>query len=100
MGRQITRLLLTRPDHLQPDEQAQLADIRAQCPHLDSLARHVTAFAEMMANLTGGATLDTWLAAADSHGSCCARSFTYRYPGSASAAEPPCEPGRYDQVLG
>jgi transposase len=63
--RQITRLLLTRPDHLQPHEQAQLAGIRAQCPHLDSLARHVTAFAEMMANLTGGTSLDTWLAAVE-----------------------------------
>jgi transposase len=64
--RQITRLLLTRPDHLQPDEQAQLADIRAQCPHLDSLAGHVSAFAEMMANLTGSAALDKWLAAVES----------------------------------
>jgi len=63
--RQITRLLLTRPDHLQPGEQAQLADIRAQCPHLDSLARHITAFAEMMANLTGSTGLDPWLAAVE-----------------------------------
>ena len=63
--RQITRLLLTRPDHLQPGEQAQLADIRAQCPHLDSLAGHVSAFAEMMENLTGSAGLDQWLAAAE-----------------------------------
>jgi transposase len=63
--RQITRLLLTRPDHLQPGEQAQLADIRAQCPHLDSLADHIGAFAEMMANLTGAAGLDTWLAAVE-----------------------------------
>jgi transposase len=63
--RQITRLLLTRPDHLQPGEQAQLADIRAQCPHLDSLAGHVSAFAEMMANLTGSSDLDKWLAAVE-----------------------------------
>jgi transposase len=63
--RQITRLLLTRPDHLQPGEQAQLADIRAQCPHLDSLAGHISAFAEMMASLTGAADLDTWLAAVE-----------------------------------
>src|SRR5207253_909352 len=63
--RQITRLLLTRPDHLQPGEQAQLADIRAQCPHLDSLAGHVSAFAEMMENLTGSTGLDKWLAAAE-----------------------------------
>jgi transposase len=63
--RQITRLLLTRPDHLQPGEQAQLADIRAQCPHLDSLARHVTAFAEMMTGLTGSTGLDKWLTAVE-----------------------------------
>lgn len=63
--RQITRLLLTRPDHLHPDEQAQLASIRAQCPHLDSLAGHITAFAEMMADLTGSTGLDAWLAAVE-----------------------------------
>jgi transposase len=63
--RQITRLLLTRPGHLQPGEQAQLADIRARCPHLDSLAGHIGAFAEMMANLTGAAGLDAWLAAVE-----------------------------------
>ena len=63
--RQVTRLLLTRPDHLQPAEQAQLADIRAQCPHLDALAGHITAFAEMMTNLTGSAGLDQWLAAVE-----------------------------------
>jgi transposase len=63
--RQITRLLLTRPDHLSPDEQAQLAGIRAQCPHLDSLAGHITAFAEMMADLTGSTGLDAWLAAVE-----------------------------------
>jgi transposase len=63
--RQITRLLLTRPDHLQPGEQAQLAGIRARCPHLDSLASHLTAFAEMMADLTGADDLDAWLAAVE-----------------------------------
>ncbi|HVB42945.1 MAG TPA: ISL3 family transposase [Streptosporangiaceae bacterium] len=63
--RQITRLLLTRPDHLQPDKQAQLAGIRAQCPHLNSLAGHITAFAEMMADLTGSTGLDTSLAAVE-----------------------------------
>jgi hypothetical protein len=63
--RQITRPLLTRPDHLQPGQQAQLAGIRARCPHLDSLASHGSAFAEMMANLTGAADLDAWLAAVE-----------------------------------
>jgi len=63
--RQITRLLLTRPDHLKPEEQARLAGILAQCAHLNSLAVHVRAFAEMMANLTGSAGLDAWLAAVE-----------------------------------
>jgi transposase len=63
--RQITRLLLTRPDRLQASEAAQLEDIRAQCPHLDSLTVHVRAFAEMMANLTGSTGLDAWLTAVE-----------------------------------
>jgi transposase len=62
-ARQITKLLLTRPDHLDAGEQEQLAGIRAQCPHLDALARHVTAFAEMMTGRTGSTALDDWLAA-------------------------------------
>ena len=64
-ARQITRLLLTRPDHLEPGEQEQLAAIRAGCPHIDALAGHITAFAEMMNGLTGAAHLDPWLAAVE-----------------------------------
>jgi transposase len=63
--RQITRWLLTRPDHLQPDEQAQLQAIRARCPHIDALARHVTAFAEMMTARTGSRDLESWLTAVE-----------------------------------
>ena len=63
--RQITRWLLTRPDHLQPDEQAQLQAIRARCPHIDALAGHVTAFAEMMTARTGSRDLEAWLAAVE-----------------------------------
>jgi transposase len=63
--RNITRLLLTRPDHLDAAERAQLARIRAGCPHIDALAGHVTAFAEMMDGLTGATHLDPWLAAID-----------------------------------
>ena len=62
-ARQITKLLLTRPDHQDADEREQLAGIRAQCAHLDALARHVTAFAEMMTGRTGTTALDNWLAA-------------------------------------
>jgi hypothetical protein len=60
--RQITRWLLTRPDHFQPDEQARLSGIRARCPHIDAPAGHVTAFAQMMTRLTGSRDLETWLA--------------------------------------
>jgi transposase len=63
--RQITRWLLTRPDHLHADEQAQLQAIRARCPHIDALARHVTAFAEMMTARTGSRGLESWLAAVE-----------------------------------
>jgi transposase len=61
--RQITRWLLTRPGHLQADEQAQLEAIRARCRHIDALAGHVTAFAEMMTARTGSRDLEAWLAA-------------------------------------
>jgi transposase len=59
--RQITSWLLHHPDHLTEDEQLTLKQIRQQCAHLDALAAHVTAFAEM---LTGrhGERLDAWLA--------------------------------------
>jgi transposase len=63
--RQITRWLLTRPDHLHADEQAQLQAIRARCPHIDALAGHVTAFAEMMTARTGSRDLESWLAAVE-----------------------------------
>lgn len=63
--RQITRLLLTRPDNLEPGEKEQLARIRAGCPRLDALAGHIAAFAEMMDGLTGAAHLAPWLAAVE-----------------------------------
>jgi transposase len=66
--RQITRWLLTRPDRLQGDEKAQLQAIRARCPHIDALAGHVTAFAEMMTARTGSRDLEAWLAAVEADG--------------------------------
>jgi hypothetical protein len=59
--RQITRWLLTRPDRLTPGEHARLAAIRARCPHLNTLAAHITSFAEIMTGLHGH-DLDHWLA--------------------------------------
>jgi transposase len=60
--RQITRWLLSHPEHLQPEEQAQVSAIRASCPHIDALAGHVASFAEMMTNRTGDRDLEAWLA--------------------------------------
>jgi transposase len=64
-ARQITRWLLTRPDGLRAGEQAQLEAIRARWPHIDALAGHVTAFAEMMTARTGSRDLEAWLAAVE-----------------------------------
>ena len=64
-ARQITRWLLTCPDHLTPEEQAQLAAIRGQCLHIDALAGHVASFAEMMTGRTGDRDLEAWLVAVE-----------------------------------
>ena len=64
-ARQITRWLLSRPASLDPGNRAQLAGIRARCPHLDNLAAHITSFAEMMTNRTGEQQLPGWLAAVE-----------------------------------
>jgi hypothetical protein len=61
--RHITSWIRRHPDNLDTDEQLQLTDVLAACPHLEALHRHVKTFAEMM---TGqhGERLDTWIAAA------------------------------------
>jgi transposase len=61
---QVTTWILTDPAHLDPADAAALTAIRARCPQLDALARHVSAFAAI---LTGqhGDQLDTWMAAVD-----------------------------------
>jgi transposase len=63
--RQITGWLLSRPASLNPGDRAQLAGIRARCPHIDALAAHITSFAEMMTNRTGEQHLPGWLAAVE-----------------------------------
>jgi transposase len=63
--RQVTRWLLTRPDHLDPASQARLDAARAQCPHLDALAGHVRAFAKIMTRRQGLLQLEGWLAEAE-----------------------------------
>ena len=61
--RHITSWILRDPATLDDDEQASLNAVRAQCPHLDALASHVTEFAKI---LTGrrGEQLDAWIAQA------------------------------------
>jgi transposase len=64
-ARQITRWLLSRPEHLQPREQASLNAIRASCPHIDVLAGRISSFAEMMTARTGDRDLEAWLTAVE-----------------------------------
>ena len=63
-ARDITRWLLSQPESLEEDEKLKLRDARDRCPHVDALASHVTAFAEI---LTGrhGDRLDDWIAAVE-----------------------------------
>jgi transposase len=63
--RHVTRWLLTRPDRLDPDDQARLTAVKASCPHLDALAGHVRSFAEMMTRRQGLLALEDWLTAVE-----------------------------------
>lgn len=62
--RRITSWMPRRPEELEDEEQLQLKEVLASCPHLDTTAAHVEAFAEM---LTGrhGHRLDSWMNAVD-----------------------------------
>jgi transposase len=58
--RDISGWLLRHPDSLDADEQLKRKQVLARCPHLEALASHVTAFAELM---TGrhGERLNIWI---------------------------------------
>ncbi len=62
--RTVTRWVLTHPDNLAEDDTLELKKVRARCGHLDALAGHVAAFADM---LTGrhGDRLDDWISAVE-----------------------------------
>jgi hypothetical protein len=58
--RDITSWLLRHPDSLDADEQLRRKQVLANCPHLEALAGHVTAFAELLTGLHGD-RLDAWI---------------------------------------
>ena len=62
-ARDLARWITAGPDHLDDDEKAKLAQARERCPHLDSLAGHVTEFAKILTGLRGE-QLDAWIAQA------------------------------------
>ena len=63
-ARDLARWILTDPDNLDDEEKEKLARARERCPHLDSLAGHVTEFAKILTGLHGD-RLDDWLAAVE-----------------------------------
>jgi transposase len=62
--RQLASWILRDPATLDENENAELAQARQRCPHLDTLAAHVTEFAKI---LTGrhGERLNDWITAVD-----------------------------------
>ncbi|TDC99437.1 transposase, partial [Nonomuraea diastatica] len=63
--RDVTRRLTSHPDHLTEDEATQLSQLKDRSTVLARLAEHVTAFAPMMAGLTGAQHLENWLTAVE-----------------------------------
>jgi transposase len=62
--REVSGWMLTRPEHLEPDEQVRLKQVLAHCPHLEAAAKHVAAFAAMMCG-RHGERLDNWIVAVE-----------------------------------
>jgi len=58
--RHVASWMLRHPDDLDDEQQLRLKQVRASCPHLDTTAAHVSAFAVM---LTGrhGERLESWM---------------------------------------
>ncbi|WP_231957059.1 MULTISPECIES: transposase [unclassified Actinoplanes] len=67
--------MLTHPDRLAEDDREQLARARGACPHLDALATHVSAFAEIL-TARDGQRLNDWIAAVVADDQPDLRSFT------------------------
>jgi transposase len=64
--REITRWILTHPDHLDNHEHTKLGQARARCPELEATATHVSTFADMMTQLGGDKDrLEAWMTDVD-----------------------------------
>jgi len=63
-ARDLASWILTDPDNLDDEEKEKLAQARKRCPHLDSLAGHVTEFAKILTGLHGD-RLDGWITAVE-----------------------------------
>jgi transposase len=61
---QVASWILRDPATLDDDQKAKLTQIRHRCPHIDTLARHVTEFAKILTGLHGG-QLDDWISAVE-----------------------------------
>jgi transposase len=63
--RQVTRWIMTHPDHLAGDDAANLARLLAASPGLAAAAAHVRSFAGMMTRRQGLLALEDWLVAVE-----------------------------------
>jgi transposase len=72
--REISRWLLTHPEHLYEGDKLALKQVTSQCAHPERLEEHVRRFAMMMTQLRG-AELPTWLETAEAADLPASRSF-------------------------
>jgi transposase len=63
--RQVTRWIMTHPDHLASDDAASLARLLDASPKLAAAAGHVRSFADMMTRRQGLLALEDWLTAVE-----------------------------------
>ena len=75
--RQVTRWIMTRPDHLPGDAAASLARLLDASPALAAAAAHVRSFAVMMTRRQGLLALEDWLAAVEASDQPALRSFAH-----------------------
>jgi transposase len=73
--RQVTRWIMTHPDHLASDDAANLARLLDASPPLAAAAGHVRSFAGMMTRRQGLLALEDWLTAVEAGGQPALHSF-------------------------